>query len=506
MLKKSLMFAIFVILLVPFLPSDTAVSAASTNSIIYSGTLPSNQVHTYRFTTTKEGYVNVDYLSTGTTLHSIIEVESGEPYSDGDYLPVGVYDLSLSPADNTTVDYRVDLNGDLGMSGETTLPNLSVTSPASNYTRLDKDVTNINFAGTSNGDIFNYILNHQSPVSLASSFSKNLNVLFGPNVINTNAELSNHNKISDVREVVSTGVKRISGTSRYDTAVETSKEIEKEGYVIDTVILAAGDSHLDAVPGIVLAYNKNAPILLTNRAALPSATKNEITRLNAKNVIILGATGAVSTDVENELKSLGLNVSRIQGNTRYETAIEIANEVITPYTDRVIIVKESAWVDALAIAPYAANTQTPILYTDANSVPSELQQFLDHRGIDQYILIGGTSSISQEVENIIKKDGPTYRIDGATKYDTPVNIPKALDFRQNRFVLFSNNIDGISAALLGSYKKANLLLTNRDSLPTVTGQYLQGYANDRLLENVYLMGGTNVIPTSSETYINGLFN
>ncbi|WP_053072488.1 cell wall-binding repeat-containing protein [Rossellomorea marisflavi] len=506
MFRKILIAASLFIFIEPLIPIDVSYAATTTNSsIIYSGTLPSNQVHTYRFKSTKEGIVGVKFLSTSQTLHTITNIKSGESYRDGDILPIGEYDFDLSPTDSTNISYKVELIGDLGLIGQTNLPNLSVTSPSNGYTRLDNYETSILFSGSSNADITNYIVNHQSPISLGSNFSKKVDILFGQNLINTKAELSNNNRISDIREVVTRGVKRISGGSRYETAVETSKEIEKEGYIIDTVVITAGDTYLDAVPGIVLAHSKTAPILLTNSASLPNATKNEIIRLKAKNAIILGAPGVVSAEVENQLISLGLDVSRISGNTRFDTAVKIANEVITKNTNRVIIVNESSWVDGLAIAPYAANTETPILYTNADSIPPDLQRFLDHRAIDEFILIGGTIPISKAVEDKISKYGVTYRVDGTTKYDTVVNIPKALDFHQDRFVLFSNSVDGISASLLASYKKANLLLTNTNSLPSQTDQYLQGYANDGLLENVYLLGGTNVIPGSTETYVRGLF-
>jgi putative cell wall-binding protein len=102
-------------------------------------------------------------------------------------------------------------------------------------------------------------------------------------------------------------MKRISGKTRYDTAVE----ISKNGWTkSETVILAIGNNFPDA-----LAYKLNAPILLTGKEKLGESTNSEIKRLGAKKAIILGSVGVITSRVEQELKGLGLSVRRIGGNT-----------------------------------------------------------------------------------------------------------------------------------------------------------------------------------------------
>src|SRR5699024_5330260 len=88
---------------------------------------------------------------------------------------------------------------------------------------------------------------------------------------------------------------RISGGLRFDTAVETSQS----GWnTADTVVLARGDEYADALAGVPLAYKLDAPILLTPKDALWEATADEIARLGAGKVVILGGKGAVSPAVE----------------------------------------------------------------------------------------------------------------------------------------------------------------------------------------------------------------
>src|SRR5690606_10527730 len=62
---------------------------------------------------------------------------------------------------------------------------------------------------------------------------------------------------------------RISGDTRYDTAIAISQEGWKSA---DTVVLATGADFPDALAGGPLAYQQNAPILLTRPASLFAAT------------------------------------------------------------------------------------------------------------------------------------------------------------------------------------------------------------------------------------------
>jgi putative cell wall-binding protein/uncharacterized coiled-coil protein SlyX len=118
--------------------------------------------------------------------------------------------------------------------------------------------------------------------------------------------------------------KRLAGDDRYETAVKVSQA----GWTTaGTVILARGDDFADAVAGVPLAHQLNAPILLTQTNSIVSATIAEITRLKAERVIILGGPGAISDNVRGELERIGLAVERIEGADRYETAARIAERL-----------------------------------------------------------------------------------------------------------------------------------------------------------------------------------
>jgi lactocepin len=157
-------------------------------------------------------------------------------------------------------------------------------------------------------------------------------------------------------------VTRISGSDRYATSVEVSKSGWSSASV---VVLARGDHYADALAGVPLAYRLGAPILLVEPNRLPSVTRQELVRLGASQVIILGGTGAVSTGVANSLKNMGLEVERIAGDSdRFDTAAKIAARVAPYGVNAVVVANGRNFPDALAAAPYAAVAGYPILLVE----------------------------------------------------------------------------------------------------------------------------------------------
>ena len=167
-------------------------------------------------------------------------------------------------------------------------------------------------------------------------------------------------------------VERINGSNRYATAVE----ISKQGWeTADTVIISRGDDFPDALAGAALAYNLDAPILLTGKDSLAREASDEITRLQAKKAIILGGPVAISASVEKDLENLGLTVERIAGNSRFETA-KLISDKLASQSDTAIVTYGFDFPDALAIASYAAQNNIPILLTGKDYIPEETKEVL----------------------------------------------------------------------------------------------------------------------------------
>lgn len=250
---------------------------------------------------------------------------------------------------------------------------------------------------------------------------------------------------------------RLSGESRYDTAIAVSKQGWDSA---DTVVIARGDQYADALTAAPLADQEDAPVLLTRSGSLPSAVAEEIERLGATKAIVLGGSLAVSEDVADQLGDLGLEVDRVGGKTRYDTAVAIADELVTDATDAVVV-SGMDFPDALSAGSYAAINDKPILLTRPDSVPAVIEAELEE--YETTTVIGGTLAVSEDVADSLPN---ATRVSGANRYLTSLAVAEQL---------FENAVEGLAAngqnfpdALTGNVLAAAydapMLLVKQDSV------------------------------------------
>lgn len=277
-------------------------------------------------------------------------------------------------------------------------------------------------------------------------------------------------------------VKTIFGSSRYTTAIEVSKSGWDKA---ETVILARGYDFPDALSGAPLAYQLNAPMLLTSKERLTPETKSELVRLRAKNVVILGGTGALSSEVEKELRGLELKVERIAGKNRYDTAAKIAKRM-GGNPEKAIVAYGQNFPDALAVASYAAMNGYPILLTDKEKIPNETGQALDN--IKETILVGGTQVISNSV---MKNLPDPRRISGKNRFDTAVQLIEALDLETEKVYVTTGwgFTDALTGSVLAAREGAPLLLVSPDKMP----EEVKALKEERDLTNFTILGGMKAV-------------
>jgi putative cell wall-binding protein len=287
--------------------------------------------------------------------------------------------------------------------------------------------------------------------------------------------------------------KRISGTDRFETAIEISKQGWDKA---DTVILARSEDFPDALAGAPLAFKLDAPILLTKQASLNEKTKARIIELGAKKVIILGGKSAVSENVESSLNKAGVAiVERIGGATRYETARLIAEE-LGGSPEKAIVAYGKNFPDALAIAPYAAKNGYPILLTDTNSLNSSTAQAIADGKIGKAIVVGGTAAVSDKVFSQLPED--SIRIRGANRYVTSVEIIKQLNMPTN--IVYNatgqNFADALTGSVLAAKNNSSILLIDDQVRPEITNLILS-----KQLDTFHVLGGRGAV---SDKAVNNL--
>ncbi|AZV55512.1 cell wall-binding repeat-containing protein [Clostridium sp. AWRP] len=301
------------------------------------------------------------------------------------------------------------------------------------------------------------------------------------------------------------GVNRVGGTNRYETATK----VADSGWTSsDYAIVANGEGYADALCATPLAKANNAPILLTtgdSSNALEQNTLNELKKLNVKHVIVVGGTGVVPDSVLNSIKAQVTDVERIGGQDRYETSVKIAEKIGTP--TKAVIASGEGYADALSAGPAAAINGMPILLSRAGSLPDTVSNYIKaHLQITQTYVIGGIASISDSILNSLPS---AKRLGGQTRYDTNVAVLREFASSFNFNSMYAALGDGplgneFADALTGgalAAKLGNPLVITGKTISSATSSFLKekGLTNSTLT----VLGGAGSIPDSVASDIKG---
>jgi putative cell wall-binding protein len=306
-------------------------------------------------------------------------------------------------------------------------------------------------------------------------------------------------------------LERVFGPTRIETAVEISRARWDTSL---TAVLARDDVFADALAGAALAADEDAPILLTHREELPEATQEEIERLGARRVILLGGDAAISEDVADELRAQAIVVERIGGEDRFETAAMIAEQLGD--TETAFLVEgwhanpERGWPDAVSSAPYAAFTENPILLTIHDTLPEATADALEDLGVSETIVVGGSGAVSDAVVSEVSDRGHgPRRVFGPDRYATSVAvldeaIEAGMDTQVTWLATGENWPDALAAGpAVGLEGDALLLVHDQDlNVSPATRDAIAEHAPTMQL--VRLLGGTMAISADVEQQVAGI--
>ncbi|WP_432488480.1 cell wall-binding repeat-containing protein [Kineococcus sp. SYSU DK018] len=283
---------------------------------------------------------------------------------------------------------------------------------------------------------------------------------------------------------------------RFETAASVALAAFPNG--AENVIIANGDNAVDALAASVLA-GTDIPILYVTTNEIPAATQAALTQLDPSASWIVGGTAAVSATVEGDLPGA---IERLDGATRYATAASIAQAVVDNATQApttAFLARGDDFADALAIAPAAAKSGTPVLLTETGSLNPAAADFLADNGITNVTVLGGTAAVSEAVVDQLEAAGVTVqRIRGANRQATAVAVAQDPDFAfSNTGVALVNGwrpVDALPASVWAAQQNFPIILTAGD----VLGAEAQGYltANEATLVTGFAVGGTGVIPNT----------
>jgi putative cell wall-binding protein len=320
---------------------------------------------------------------------------------------------------------------------------------------------------------------------------------------------------ADTVDTVTDDCGRLAGQTRYGTAGAIGDAYEAESPT-DTAILANGLNFPDALAASALGRELNAPVLLTDPNSVPLETTSALEDLGIANIVIVGGTAAVSQSVEDSLEA-DYAVTREAGDDRYETAAEIALAIgeageLNGLTTALIATGNN-YPDALAGGPVAyhgdGTNPFPILLTNGDEVPAATEAALEALGIEQVIILGGTSAVpaSVEAELVAQTGNPAIRLAGENREGTAADVAdfavEELGFAPEAVLLADGYLrfpspDALSGGPLGGVEMAPILLVNdgdSQMMPAVTEAFIE--ANEAEIAQVIALGGTAAVATET---------
>ncbi len=293
---------------------------------------------------------------------------------------------------------------------------------------------------------------------------------------------------------VTPGITRLPGANRVATAVSISREAFPMS--ASTIVLATATDFPDALTGAPLAAAERAPLLLTAPDRLSSEVSEEIRRLQPTTAIVLGGHAAISANVEDDLKALGIRtVDRVWGASRFETALAVSRRLYAgPNSTHVAaVVSGRSWPDACVTGPLAAGLACPIILTDGSSLPSASRQIIDEWHIWSTIVVGGAGVVPDSVTTVLPSP---MRIGGANRFETSAMVARyacEVQLLPHRFVLASGRTfpDALASSTLAARIRGPILLTDPQSLPVPVAEYVDEVADE--VVSAYVAGGTNAV-------------
>ena len=355
-------------------------------------------------------------------------------------------------------------------------------------------------------------------------------------------------------------IERIFGQNRFNTMYEIALKFNSG--TAKNVILASGNNFPDALAGVPLAKQLNAPILLVDTT--PETSSEAFTYLknhtNKKsNIYILGGNVVIPNTFVTALLKLGYepsNIHRLAGYDQYETAVKIAQEIKHAGTEFYVVSGDN-FPDALSASVLAALKNNvsaekaayfetkgkkvdqaiggiPLILVPSNKpVPDSIINYLnglpDSTLKQAFHIVGGNSvvpetSVTQLKSQVKRIDiNSITRTAGQERYDTMklVNSDEIFDLSWKNdgagikiphiyMVSGENFPDALSGAVLAARDGAPLILNNNHT-PEATANLLREIhvKNSKGIPtgiSISVLGGTGILSKQAVTNAQSLIN
>ena len=275
--------------------------------------------------------------------------------------------------------------------------------------------------------------------------------------------------------VLASSEHRISGQSRFDTAVELAKLTKS-----DTAVVMNYQKFPDAITATKVAA-AHSPIYFTAKDRMDGKTLYTILNKHKK-VVIVGGEGSVSKTVENQLS--GLDIKRVDGANRYDT-----NAKGLTNTEKLIVVSGEHFADALVTSSISKKLRSDVALTQKDKVPNGLKNYLkNNKGLKRIYIIGGKASVSPKVENELKSytKADVTRVSGYDRYETSERLADIVRNPKYTIVNGEQFADNLLASPFSQRENRSIILTKR----TKHSNYVMNVFKNR---DYVVIGGENQV-------------
>ncbi|MGI8536774.1 MAG: cell wall-binding repeat-containing protein [Mycobacteriales bacterium] len=275
------------------------------------------------------------------------------------------------------------------------------------------------------------------------------------------------------------GVTRLAGSDRFTTAAAMSRG-SFPGTANDVFIMS-GLNWPDALSAGPAAAKVSAPVLPVQTSAIPAAIGQEISRLQPRRAWVVGGASVVNDGVLADLRGRGIEVTRISGAGRYETAAAVANRFF-PDSAGAYYASGAGYADALGGGAAAAKRGWPLLLTAKDSLPPATPTVGSER-----IVLGGPAAISDTVQAQLG----ARRVAGTDRFSTAAAIARdAFSSAVVGYLATGLNFpDALAGAPAAARDGAPLLLAATDCVTTATSDAFSALG----VTSRIVLGGTAVV-------------
>lgn len=281
---------------------------------------------------------------------------------------------------------------------------------------------------------------------------------------------------------------RIAGKNRYESAAQISREQFTNA---KKVIVVNSQKYADALSATTLSDGRYS-ILYTEKDTLPTATRNEIQRLNPIEVYLLGGKQSISDGIESILKKYANKVTRIAGKDRYETSAKVA---AMSNKKNIVIASGENFSDPLYASSYAYSNNAKILLSSGKTLSRETRDYLlrNKSKIGNVTVVGGGKSISSSTVRYIQSvTGKNVgRISGRNRYEGSVKVANSMNKSKVFIASGEDFADALAISPLAQKLNTPILLSAKGKLDTSVIAFLNNFKNS--IKDVFIVGGYRTI-------------